>query len=389
MSRERLFSEYERYQTYPYRKYGSKIRYAVIREIEKHYDSGGNFMYQRIYYYATTPSGKFVENEYMANLSATLGTFVPPMRHIAAFGRRIWGVDPDEDNVYASVFDTPFKLMNTDNELDNAMSWRMNTGTADEAVGMFGAVSEMLVMKKNSIVRINGTSASSFVMSGVFKNCGCIDINSCAEAAGTVYYLGSNGFYAYDGAQPFIISNKLNCSYSSAVGFSDGVKYYASAVRADNGGHEFLVYDIRAGFWLKWSNTPQACGYVKIGNDVYLCCNENNEGHIIKLCGGDGFEDWSCESIRNSENANSFKAVNELWLRCESENGIRVFTSVNDADEKEHKALLPKGRLFVYKVPIRLLPGDFWRYRLSGSGKAIIHNIERIYEEGGGRHYAH
>lgn len=381
-------SAFEKYQTYPYRKSGRLIRYAVIREIEKVYSRNDSFMYQRIYYYATTPSGKFVENEYRSGLKATLGTFVPPMLNISVLGKRIWGIDAEEDRVYASVFDTPFKLMNTDRELDNAMSWQMTPGTADEAVGVFPAVSEMLVMKKNSIIRINGTAASSFVTSGIFRNCGCIDINSCAEAAGTVYYLGFNGFYAYDGAQPVIISQKLNCSYSSAVGFSDGIKYYASAIRADNGSHEFLVYDIRSGIWLKWSNTPKACGFVRIGNDVYLCYNDT-EGHIIKLCGGSDYEDWSCESVRHFESANSFKAVNELWLRGESENGIQVFTSVNGGDTKEHKLLAPKGRLFIYKVPVRLLPGDFWSYRLCGSGSAVVHNIERVYEEGGGRHYAH
>ncbi|MDO5398136.1 MAG: hypothetical protein Q4G33_09400 [bacterium] len=378
----------QKYQTYPYRKSGRDVKYAVIREIEKVYGSSGDFLYQRIYYYATSPSGKFVENEYHAGLNVTLGTFVPPMQHIAVFGKRIWGVDPDEDRVYASVFDTPFKLMNTDRELDNAMAWQLTPGTADEAVGMFPAGTEMLVMKKNSIIRINGASASSFMLAGIFKNCGCIDINSCAEAAGTVYYLGFNGFYAYDGSQPVIISHKLNCRYSSAYGFSDGIKYYASAVRADNDAHEFLVYDIRSGIWLKWSGTPKACGFVLIGNDVYLCCNDT-EGHIIKLCGGSDPEEWSCESVRMFENANSFKAVNELWLRGESENGIRVLTSVNGGEFKEHKTLEPKGRPFVYKIPVRLLPGDFWSYRLCGSGSAVIHNIERVYEEGGERHYAH
>ena len=379
----------EKYQTYPYRKNGSNIRYAVIQSIETEYYSDGEFKCHRLYYYATNPSGKFVTMSARDNLQVQLGIFVPPMLHISVTGRRIWGVDADEDKIYASVFDTPFKLMNTDRELDNSMSWQSSLGTADTVVGVFPAVSEMLAMKKNSVIRINGTAASSFMITGIFRNCGCIDINSCAEASGIVYYLGYNGFYAYDGAQPHIISNKLNCRYSSAVGFSDGMKYYASAVRKDNGEHEFLVYDIRVGIWLKWSKTPLVRGFMSIGNAVYICWNENDEGHVMQLCGGDEAEDWSCESVRNFEGANSFKAVNELWLRCITENGIRVFTSVNDSEMREHKELVPKDRLFLYKIPVRLMPGDFWSYRIEGSGNALIQNIERVYEEGGGRHYAH
>lgn len=379
----------EEYQTYPYRKSGNNIRYAVIHSIETEYYESGSFKCHRMYYYTVTPSGKFVTMDTQSNLQVQLGIFVPPMQHIAVMGRRIWGVDADEDKIYASVFDTPFKLMNTDRELDNAMSWQISPGTADTAVGVFPAVSELLAMKKNSVIRINGTAASSFMITGIFKNCGCIDINSCAEASGTVYYLGYNGFYSYDGAQPELISNKLNCRYSSAIAYSDGMKYYASAVRADNGEHEFLVYDIRLKIWLKWSKTPAARGFMRIGDAVYICWNENDEGHIMQLCGGNEFEDWSCESVRNFEDANTFKAVNELWFRCKAENGIRVFTSVNDSAMKEHKELVPKDRLFIYKIPVRFLSGDYWSYRIEGSGNAVVQNIERVYEEGGGRHYAH
>ncbi len=216
---------------YPYddAKLPTLVKYAVVRDVVQLSNAKGS----RIYYYATTSSGKFktIINPYnsdkrkIENVTAELGIFIPPMSHICAYGSRVWGVRPDEDRVYASVFDTPFKLMNTDAQLSTAMSWQTVIGTPDEAVGVFPAASEMLVMKKNSLIRISGTSASSFTISGIFSNCGCIDIRSCAEAAGTVYYLGYNGFYAYDGSQPQIISSKLNCKDSSAVGFTDGNQY--------------------------------------------------------------------------------------------------------------------------------------------------------------------
>lgn len=380
---------FEKYQTYPYRKSGRLIKYAVIREIEKHYGSSGDFMYQRIYYYATTPSGKFVESEYRSGMNATLGTFVPPMQHISSFGRRIWGVDPEEDAVYSSVFDTPFKLMNTDAQLDASMSWQAIIGTPDTAVGVFPAVSEMLVMKRNTLARITGTNGTNFAVAGVYSNCGCIDIRSCAEAAGTVIYLGYNGFYAYTGAQPEIISKNLNCRYKSASGFTDGMKYYASAIRADTDAHEFLVYDLDSGVWHKWSNTPITITGIRIGDNMYIAYNSGNEGHMLKLCGGNEAQPWECESVIHFEGTNTQKAVNELWIRGETESDISVYTSVNGGDWKEHKLLVPKGRIFMYKIPVRLLPGDFWQYKLGSAGQTVIHNIERIYEEGGGRHYAH
>lgn len=373
--------------TNPYGEYGTLKKYAVVKEFEEFSMNDGSSYRENMYYYVAYPDGKLASNTKLTYQTVTLGVFVPPMKHIAVFGRRIWGVNPEEDSVYASVFDTPFKLINTDAQLDNSMSWQTVIGTADTGEGVVGAASEVLVMKRNSLIRMNGTSASTFAMTGIFNNCGCIDIKSCAEAAGTVYYLGRNGFYAYDGSQPKIISNKLNCSYSSAVGYSDGVKYYASAIRADNNEHEFLVYNISRGIWLKWSDTPPVKDFFRVGGSVFAAYNED-EGYVVELCGGNEAQEWFCESVNHYEDSNRFKGVNELWIRGDIKENVKVYTSVNGGEMKEHKELAPKGRMYMYKIPVRLSPGDFWRYRLEGRGECVIANIERVYEEGGARYYA-
>jgi hypothetical protein len=107
----------------------------------------------------------------------------------------------------------------------------------------------------------------------------------------------------------------------------------------------------------------------------------------MPLCSGTGSTSWSCESVEHYESVNTFKAVNELWLRAFVGDTITVETSVNGGEWKEHKTLEPKGRVYMYKIPVRLSPGDFWQYRLKGKGEAVIHNIERVYDSGGGRHY--
>lgn len=371
----------------PYAEYGSDKKYAAVREIEESSMGDGSFYRETMYYYVTRANGKFVSNTSQTSQNVYLGVFVPPMRHIAVFGRHVWGVNPEENSVYASVFDTPFKLMNTDTQLDNSMSWQAALGVGDEALGVVPAGSEVLVMMKNSIIRLNGTSASSFMMTGIFKNCGCIDINSCAECAGTVFYLGRNGFYSYDGSQPKIISGKLNCMYSSAVSYCDGVKYYASAIRSDGGGHEFLVYDIERGIWHKWSKTPVIKDFFTMNGSAAAVYN-TDRGNVITLCGG-GAEEWSCESVNHYEGTNLSKGVNELWIRAETAAPVRIFTSVNGGAYKEHKALEPKGRMFMYKIPVRFNSGDFWSYKLTGAGECVIQSIERVYDEGGGRHYAY
>lgn len=375
----------------PYAKSGnSNAKYAVIREIISEYNSSDELTSSTIYYYATTPEGKF-HNASAVKTSAALGTFVPPMVHITAYGNRIWGVNPEEDCVYASVFDTPFKMMNTDAQLDAAMSWQVELGTSDEAVGIISAMGEILALKKNSIIRINGSAATSFSITGIFRNCGCIDIHSAAEASGIIYYLGYNGFYMYDGSQPQIISAKLNCRYSEAVGFTDGDKYYVIAKRADTVDTEFLVYDIRYGVWNKWSNaTGEAVGAFRVGRVIYLASVEGETSYITALCGGEGYTDnWYGESVYDFESVNDFKCINNIYIRARIDDGevLTILTSVNCDDFTEHEPLESKGRIYLYKVPVRIMPGDFWQFKIAGSGGAVVHNIEYEYSDSGRRHY--
>lgn len=378
----------KKHSTFPYSRSGSYTKYAVVREIVNKYDDNV-LESSTIYYYSTRADGKFNTNSRISSVKVRLGTFTPPMQHIAAFGSRIWGVNPDEDSVYASVFDTPFKMINSDTQLDKAMSWQIVLGTPDRVTGVFPAGSELIVFKRNSLIRINGTSAFSFGITGMFRNCGCIDIHSAAECAGCVFYLGYGGFYAYDGSQPRIISSDLGRSYTAAFGFCDEDKYYACAV-TDTNETEFLVYDIKNRIWHQWQGTSNLCGIFRVGADIYMAFNDNG-GKVRKLCGGRDLSAWSCESVIHYESANDFKGINELWIRAKIEEGnkIDVYTSVNNSEWKPHKQLVPKGRIFVYKIPVRFLSGDFWKYKLVGTGGAIIYGIERIMDFEGRRHYAH
>lgn len=380
-------SYFSRYETHPYITSGTLTKYAVIREVVTEYNDSGSIKSSVIYYYTTRPTGKHNSNSSeMRGARLMLGTFVPPMAHIASFGTRIWGVDPDEDRIYASVFDTPHKLMNTDAQLDVSMSWSTVLGGFDSAKGVIGAGSELLVLKSGSLVRINGASAASFGITGIFRSCGCLDIHSAAEIGGIVIYLGSDGFYAYDGSRPMLISEELACRYTGAAAFGRGMKYYANAVRADNGETEFLVYDLRRGIWHKWSGLDNFSGAFVQGSGIYAALGSR----VAQMCCSDEVTSWSCVSPPHYESENRFKGVNELWIRARIDEGtiIRVYTSVNGGGWKEHKTLEPKGRVFLYKLPVRLHECDFWQYKLVGTGGAVILNIERVYDEGGGRHYA-
>lgn len=392
---------WDRLNVYPYRKesedgkylHSKRAKYAVVREIVNEYDDEGTLKMSRVYYYASSADGKLYHPSALysdgakvsgiSGVNATIGIYVPTMSHISGYAGRVWGVNEEEDSVYASVFDTPLKIINTDAQLDMAMSWQVELSTSDSAVGVISAVSEMLVLKKNSLIRIGGTSAFSFAITGVFKNCGCIDIRSAVEVTGAVYYLGYNGFYMYDGSQPQIISAKLNRSYKSAVAFTDGNKYYAYATATD-GETELLVYDIRYNIWHKWSVDGSVTGAFRCGDKLYMC----GESEIYPICTEAEVQEWSCESVEHWESVNDAKGVNALYVRAfiADDAMIEFATRSNGGEWMTHEVLEPKGRAYVYKIPVRISPGDFWQYRLRGSGTVVIHNIERAYAEGGRKH---
>lgn len=333
----------------------------------------GNKLYFQMYNYA---SARLVMKSETAS-DVNVFTKIPVMNHICIHNNRLWGTNPNGEYVYASKLGDCFNF-NSFQGLTND-SYYSEIGTAGDFIGIVSYRDNLVAFKRDYIHHIYGDKPSNFTIPKQLADCGCIDIRSAVEIGAVLYFLGYNGFYEYTGGQPTIISTALNCSYKSAVGMSDGNRYIASAVRRDNGETELLVYDTRYGIWHKEDNLA-AVGSFRRHNDLYIAASDE----VIRCGYGDEKVKWQCDSVISYENIFDNKGINEIWIRAKLDEGasITVYTSVNGGEWIEHEILTEKG-LKVYRIPVRFINGEYYQYRLAGTGGAVIYDVEHVISSGG------
>lgn len=313
-----------------------------------------------------------------ANIS--IHSKLPVMNHVCVHNNRLWGTNPNGEYVYASKLGDCFNF-NSFAGLSND-SYYSEIGTKGDFVGIVSYRDNLVAFKRDYIHHIYGDKPSNFTIPKQLSDCGCIDIKSAVEIKGVLYFLGYNGFYEYTGGQPSLISNKLNTTYKTAVGMSDGDRYIVSALRRDNGEYELLAYDTRYDVWHK-EDSLKAVGSFKWHNKLYIAGSDGYV-HIRDAAEGDEKVNWQCDSVITYEDIFDDKGVNEIWIRAKLSEGasVTVYTSTDGGDWIKHETLLPKG-LKVYRVPVRFKKGESFQYRLKGHGAAVIYDIERIVYVGG------
>lgn len=295
---------------------------------------------------------------------------IPTMNHICIHNNRLWGTNPNGEYIYASKQGDPFNF-NTFQGLAND-SFYAEIGTAGGFVGIVSYRDNLVAFKRDYIHHIYGDKPSNFTIPKQLEGCGCIDIRSVAQVDSTLYFLGYNGFYAYAGGQPVLISQKLNKKYSKAVAMTDGRKYIAACLG------DLLVLDTRYGVWHR-EKPINAIGTFRWHDKLYIA-SEN----MLYEYGTEPPQIWRAESVIIHDDTFDNKGMTELWIRAKIDEGseIKVLTSEDGGDFLTRTVLKPQG-LKVYRIPIRFINGEFYQYRLEGKGDAVIYSIERVISSGG------
>lgn len=300
---------------------------------------------------------------------------IPYMTHLALHGGRLWGASPNGEYVYASALNEVFDFNRFDGLNDDSVY--IEVSTEGGHMGVIECKNCVAVMKKNSFCAIYGELPNEFAVGKSYDGIGCIDIDSCSVINDTVYFLGSDGFYAWTGARPAMISEPLNKKYLSACGYTDGKKYYVCAY--DGKTYENLVYDTKHMLWHKTDDEHITGGFKKDGK-VYAVsddgiCTENGAG-----------EEWSAESGKIFYEDFDMDRVNEMWiyLKAEENGELEVFSSSDGGNMKSEEKIkigVTEGRII--RIPIRTKEGMYWQYKLKGKGKMVIFGIKIVYEKSG------
>ncbi len=299
--------------------------------------------------------------------------------HICAHNNRLWGTVPTGNMIYASSSADIFDF--TSESVNSMFAASLPSDTPGSFTGLAEYGSELIAFKEDSISVVYGSGVRNYGIS-VIPGTGCIASGSIAATPSGLIFLGYKGFYIFTGSVPVCISQKLNAEYTSASAGFDGNIYYASAVRG-GGTRELLTYDLRFGVW-HIQDGFEAAAMFRFRSGFYIAGADG----IYKTDAEDGEEpEWSFTSVRMYGGAAGSRAVSEIWIDADISAGahFEVETSAGNGGFVKHTSFRGSGR-DVFRCPVRAEAGNGFRFRISGSGKAVFYEIELRSTESGRRY---
>lgn len=292
---------------------------------------------------------------------------------------RIWGSSPSGNQIYASASDDIFSFSSDD--IVSRYAARIPSDTPGTFTALCSYNNELIAFKPDSITIVSGTNATNYTAT-IIDGIGCISPRSAVVTPGGIIFLSYNGFYAFSGSTPYLISDKLNTSYVDAVAGRNTDTYFASATRSD-GTRELVKYNMAKDIWYKDDEVP-AIDIFPFKDKMYICTDTT----LYECNNPDGTSfEWYFESVPLRNYTIDNKAVCELWILADVSEGahFKVWTQ-NDREEwRLHSAFSETG-LKVFNCPVRAENATTYKYKISGSGKVVIHEIE-IHTAEGGRRY--
>ena len=167
----------------------------------------------------TTPAGMLTTN-YVTAISGTVGNptasrltlISPTTRHLIHLGTETTIGDPTtQDNMFIRFSDQGSVNTYAPSADNSAGTYRLQDGT--KIMGAIVAKENILVWTDNALYSMKFVgSPFTFGFEQVGTNCGLIGQNACCEIDGVAYWIGNNGFFAFDGTV-----NSLPCSVEDYV----------------------------------------------------------------------------------------------------------------------------------------------------------------------------
>lgn len=307
----------------------------------------------------------------------TISKKMPSINKMAVHQGRIWGSSPSGRYIYASASDNVFSFSYED--MTNKFAWRMPSDAVGAFTGFSSYNDELVAFKPDSISVITGFSPKNYQLHTIL-GIGCIASGSHVVTSKGIIFLTYDGFYIYNGSYPKMLGRCLNRKYIDAVSGYDGRKYYASATDCD-GQTEFLVYDTLYGLWHR-EDELKVRGYFRFRDRFYVC--DSNSVYMLDTDSKN--VEWSMTLAQKGDF--DLKGINEIWLRCNLEDGAEftVYTDIGKGKWRKHATFTEADGTTVYRVPVRFIHSDSYRIKITGRGKVVVYGIELITSQGGRRH---
>lgn len=292
----------------------------------------------------------------------------PDMDYVCEHDNRLWGCNSLNHKIYASKLGDPtnwmcFEGISTD-------SYEVTVGSPGDFTGCVSHMGYVIFFKEDSIHMMYGNKPSNYQlntrqMPGIRKGCAA----SATIVNETLYYVGRNGVYQFDGAMPQKISEQITSELSDAVGCQQDGKLYLSCLK--DGNRTLLTYTPQYQVWCQEDDTQFK--FATYGEGKLYFIDAANELRTI-TGGSTDIIEWSIESgdLRESLLDQKYisKARFSFWLEAGSEANIYFRY---DEDPIWHRAgTVHSVTDKAYVIPIIPRRCSKFRWKIEGKGQAKL-----------------
>lgn len=288
--------------------------------------------------------------------------------YVCEHNNRLWACSNKNHEIYASKLGDPtnwncYEGISTD-------SYTVTVGSDGDFTGCVSHMGHVLFFKENTIHMMYGDKPSNFSlntsdMPGVME--GCAD--SIEIVNETLFYVGRDGVFQFDGAIPTKISMKITSQLREAVSVQAKGRLYISCLM--DGERKVLCYDPALKVWDIENEDNFLFAHYGGGTGYFI----DEDGKVRTIIGDDTDRiDWMVESPDIREDLFSSyisKLMFTLWL----ERGTVANFYIRYEDEPlwEHRGTIRAEMDKLYTLPIVPRRCSKYRYKIEffGSGKLI------------------
>lgn len=318
----------------------------------------------------------------------SLSRDIPDMDFICESGNRLWGCSNSSQTIYCSRLDDPLNFYDYTGEADD--SFAIDVSSAGDFTGCVKMSSSVLFFKEQCLHKILGSYNAEFQMMTYTMHGIAAGSHKSAQVINEVlYYLSTDGVYAYNGGSASLISQDLGEKRLKwGVSATDGVNYYLSCYDGDK--PLFLTYFGRYGLWLKEDET-RATDMCRVNNDVFLLTNSHR---VYKEIGSDAtlpvdfllqfkpFYETVTGSYNRSAVAFGHKRYGKLIIRTEMSQGTWAAFDIREDDGLWREVQKLIGATGLSRVVFPIGRVDKYEIRIRGNGQFTLKNMEREFRVG-------
>jgi hypothetical protein len=194
---------------------------------------------------------------------------------------------------------------------------------------------------------------------------GCISNLAIQEVDSVLYFVGSEGVYAYTGGMPRLISDKLDEQYTDATLGTDGRLLYVSL---NNGtAWKTYAYDTMTGVWMP-EDSSQVVQFTRIQDNAYALMSD---GKLYKLNSGTEIvtseiytKDYTGEIFKN-------KGLGMVHIRADLNIGtqFKVYVSYDGGSYSLIESVIaPSTGIMKFKKSLKIKMADRFKIKITVVG---------------------